>query len=86
MAFTRMDRKIALLKIGLTYPKIALACHVEQSLVGRVMSGERWMGAKARRVKRYIAKQIGVDVYEVFPDKDRIDGRRARWLKAGAAA
>lgn len=86
MPFSRLDRKVALLRIGKSHTDIAGACGVERSLVSHVMAGRRWSGTDARKVMEYIAGLMGAPVDEVFPGGDRRRGEDRRDPPVGRAA
>lgn len=67
MAFSTLDRKVALLKSGINQRMVADACGVDFTLVSHVIAGRRWLGTDARRVMMYIARKTGVPVKEFFP-------------------
>lgn len=69
--FSRMDRKVALLRLGQNHTAIAAHLGVERSLVSHVMAGRRWSGSDARRVMEYIAGLLGAPLAEVFPGGER---------------
>lgn len=74
MGFSRLDRKVALLKIGMNQRMVGDAIGVESSLVSHVLAGRRWMGKDARRVMNFLAIKVGVPVVEMFPGSDRRKG------------
>lgn len=74
MGFSRLDRKVALLKIGMNQRMIGDALGIESSLVSHVLAGRRWMGSDARRVMNFIADKTGVPVEEFFPGSNRRKG------------
>ncbi len=75
MGFSRLDRKVALLKTGLNNRTIAEAVGVHRTLVSKVIHGERWMGTGARKIMNYISKQTGIPVEEFFPGSNRRKGQ-----------
>lgn len=71
MPFSRVDRKTALLRSGVTQVQIAEACEVDITLVCHVMAGRRWTSPGSLKVMRYVAEKFGAPVSEVFPGVDR---------------
>lgn len=67
MAWSRVDRKVAILKLGLNNRKIAEACGVDEFIVCHVIAGRRLTGWKGQRVVAYLARKIGLPRAEVFP-------------------
>ncbi len=78
MPWTRLDRKVALLRIGKSHTDIAKDCKVERSLVSHVMAGRRWSGPDARQVMEHIANLLGAPVMEIFPGSERRRGEDRR--------
>jgi len=74
MGFSRLDRKVALLKIGWNQRQIARAVGVHWSLVSHVLAGRRWMGTDAHRIMEFIAAKAGVPVGTFFPGVTRRKG------------
>ncbi len=71
MSFTRQNRKIELLRLGLSGVDIARELGVHESLVSHVIAGRRLGGGKARLVMVHIARLFGAPVSEVFPGSER---------------
>lgn len=67
MAFDRVDRKVAILRLGLNNRRIAEACGVDHFLVSHVIAGRRWSTPRGRRVVAYLAKKIGKPAGVIFP-------------------
>ena len=78
MAYTRLDRKVALLRAGRTAREVAEALGCTEQLVSYVLSGKRTTGPKAREVMAYLAELWGVPVPYAWPGSvERTAGRRA---------
>ncbi len=71
VAFSKLDRKVALVLAGWNNKRIGEALSVDPSLVSHVIAGRRWQGKQGRRVMAYIAGIIGQSVTDVFPGSDR---------------
>ena len=67
MAFTRTDRKAALIALELSQSTIARACGCDTTLVCHVLAGRRWMGPAGRRVMAYVAWKLKLPILDVFP-------------------
>jgi len=78
MGMTRVDRKVALLRIGKRHTEIARDCGVDLSVVSHVISGKRWTGPQARKVMQHIANILGMPLDEVFPGWNRRAGKDRR--------
>jgi transcriptional regulator with XRE-family HTH domain len=74
MGFSRLDRKMALLKIGMNQRRIAEALGIDASLVSHVLAGRRWMGTDSRKIMNFISEKVGVPVAEFFPGSERRHG------------
>jgi hypothetical protein len=77
MPFSRIDRKVALLRLNLSNAAIAGEIGVDESLVSHVIAGRKRSGPKARQIIRYVAEKIGAPEHEVFPGSDRRTERPA---------
>ena len=78
MAFSRVDRKIALLKTGWNNVKVADHLGVDRTLVSHVIAGRRWMGRDARKIMQFLAHRFGVPLVEAFPGSTRRKGEARR--------
>jgi len=67
MPLTPNDRKIVLLKAGVSQAEVAAACGADNTLVSHVLAGRKLSGPAARRVMEYIARLAGLPVADVFP-------------------
>lgn len=78
MPFSRLDRKVALVKLSISNADIAEAVGVDQSLVSHVLAGRKRDGDKAQQIIRHIASLIGAPAEEVFPGSERRAGGEDR--------
>jgi hypothetical protein len=85
MAMDKVDRKVALLRIGKSHTDIARECGVDRSVVSHVIAGDRWSGPQSRKVMHYITKTLGLPMEHVFPGSDRRKDPRP-FVGEGAAA
>ena len=67
MAYTRQDRKVALMRSGKTGVEIARDLGCTEQLVSYVISGKRTTGPKARQVMDYLAEMWGLPVEYIWP-------------------
>lgn len=67
--WTRLDRRVAMLKLGATQQTIADACQCDVSLVSHVIAGRIYGGrGKSRKVMEHIAALTGEPIEIVFPE------------------
>lgn len=67
MAFTRLDRKVGLLKAGVAPITIARELNLSRGVICDVIAGRNLSSPSAWRVMNRVAEILGVPVLEVFP-------------------
>lgn len=67
MAYTRLERKVALLRSGRTARQVADEIGCTEQLVSYVLSGKRTTGPMARKVMDYLAELWGLPVDYIWP-------------------
>ncbi len=67
--YTPLERKVAIIRLGVTYRTISKRCKCKESVVANVIGGRRatWEG-QAAKVRREVARLLGLPVEVVFPE------------------
>jgi transcriptional regulator with XRE-family HTH domain len=70
MPLNALDRKIAMIRIGLSQTQVGLDLHIDQSTVNRVVLGSQRGGPQADVIKHYLAGKLGIPLAELFPESE----------------
>ncbi len=67
--YTPLERKVSIIRLGVTYRTIARRCKCKESVVANVMGGRRatWQG-QAAVVRREVSRLLGLPVEVIFPE------------------
>ena len=68
MPITAVDRKVLLLKAGVSQMQIAIDCGVDPTIVTHVMAGRFLTSPRGRKVVEHIAQLLDMPVEHLFPE------------------